>query len=217
MPYPLLSSLHLPILICINYYYHLKNLGLTSLSYYHSVTVNVLLNHALSPCLSGSLLSDVHHIICYSIMHCSAVYLDPFYSSRIFCNASSPIFFMTMHSCHIQSPLYYSPGVSCHWKKYIFLFYFILFYFTMTTADSAEVPPSLSILYRKLWLSQSSFLCEVEKICVLRGRFTQKIRWKLTTFACYYLKIFTPSIGPRKNRGEAQCLLKFTFGPQLMI
>ena len=155
MPYPLLSSLHLPILICINYYYHLKNLGLTSLSYYHSVTVNVLLNHALSPCLSGSLLSDVHHIICYSIMHCSAVYLDPFYSSRIFCNASSPIFFFTMHSCHIQSPLYYSPGVSCHWKKYIFLFYFILFYFTMTTA---EVPLSLSILYRKLWLSQSSFL-----------------------------------------------------------
>ena len=127
MPYPLLSSLHLPILICINYYYHLKNLGLTSLSYYHSVTVNVLLNHALSPCLSGSLLSDVHHIICYSIMHCSAVYLDPFYSSRIFCNALSPILFfnhaLLPHT--ITSILFIVCFVPLK-EIYIFIFLFIL-------------------------------------------------------------------------------------------
>ena len=127
MPYPLLSSLHLPILICINYYYHLKNLGLTSLSYYHSVTVNVLLNHALSPCLSGSLLSDVHHIICYSIMHCSAVYLDPFYSSRIFCNASSTIFFfLTMH-CATYNHLYIIQCVFRVTERNIY-FYFIFIY-----------------------------------------------------------------------------------------
>ena len=74
MPYPLLSSLHLPILICINYYYHLKNLGLTSLSYYHSVTVNVLLNALiLSPCLSGSLLSDPCIVATYN--HFYIIYL----------------------------------------------------------------------------------------------------------------------------------------------
>ena len=92
MPYPLLSTFYLLILICIICYYHLKNLGLTSLAYYHIVTINVLPKHALSPCLSRSLLYDVHRIICYSIMHGSTVYSDPFSPSRIFCNASSPIF-----------------------------------------------------------------------------------------------------------------------------
>ena len=74
MPYPLLSSLQLPILICLNYYHHLKNLGLTSLSYYHSVTVNVLLNALiLSPCLSGSLLSDPCIVATYN--HFYIIYL----------------------------------------------------------------------------------------------------------------------------------------------
>ena len=126
MPYPLLSSLHLPILICINYYYHLKNLGLTSLSYYHSVTVNVLLNHALSPCLSGSLLSDVHHIICYSIMHCIAVYSDPFCSSRIFCNALLPIFFKP-GIVATYNHLYIIHRVFCATERniYIYIFFFL--------------------------------------------------------------------------------------------
>ena len=84
MPYPLLSTFYLLILICIICYYHLKNLGLTSLAYYHIVTINVLPKHALSSCLSGSLLSNVHHIICNSIMHCSTVYSDPF--CFFFCN-----------------------------------------------------------------------------------------------------------------------------------
>ena len=94
MPYPLLSTFYLLILICIICYYHLKNLGLTSLAYYHIVTINVLPKHALSSCLSGSLLSNVHHIICNSIMPCSTVYLDPFCLSLMFCNALSPIFFI---------------------------------------------------------------------------------------------------------------------------
>ena len=128
MPYPLLSSLHLPILICINYYHHLKNLGLTSLSYYHSVTVNVLLNHALSPCLSGSLLSDVHHIICYSIMHCIAVYSDPFCSSRIFCNALLPIFLNQALLPHIITSILF---IVCFVPlKEIYIFIYLFIYFT---------------------------------------------------------------------------------------
>ena len=126
MPYPLLSSLHLLILICIICYYNLKNLGLTSLAYYHIVTINVLPKHALSSCLSGSLLSDVHHIICYSIMHGSTVYSDPFCLSRIFCNASSPIFNHALLPYIINSILFIVCFVPLKEKNIFFICLFIL-------------------------------------------------------------------------------------------
>ena len=126
MPYPLLSTFYLLILICIICYYHLKNLGLTSLAYYHFVTINVLPKHALSSCLSGSLLSNVHHIICNSIMPCSTVYLDPFCLSLMFCNALSPIFF---YSCMIA--IYNQPYIIHRMfratERNIYFYLFILF------------------------------------------------------------------------------------------
>ena len=126
MPYPLLSTFYLLILICIICYYHLKNLGLTSLAYYHFVTINVLPKHALSSCLSGSLLSNVHHIICNSIMPCSTVYLDPFCLSLMFCNALSPIFF---YSCMIAiyNQTYIIHRMFRATERNIYFYLFILF------------------------------------------------------------------------------------------
>ena len=126
---PLLATLILQVALSQFFLYPYKYCScphLTSLAYYHIVTINVLPKHALSSCFSGSLLSNVHHIICNSIMHCSTVYSDPFCLSLIFCNASSPIFYSCIVAIYNQ--LYIIHRMFRATERNIYFYYFYLFF-----------------------------------------------------------------------------------------